>query len=95
MDTQDPLEDTIMSNNSKRFTLSYGTPLLDGSQLHTDLGCLADTDAAKKILLGTYKNPPGTDPDTISMLNLLAHNFRQYRTTTIKFSIITEDFIEY
>ena len=95
LDTQEPLEDAIMSNNSKRFTLSYGSPLLDGSQLHKDLGCLADTDAAKQILLGTYEYPPGTDPDTISMLNLLARNFRKHRTTPLKFSITTKDFIDY
>ena len=50
LDTQIPLEDAIMSNNLKRFTLAYdNSPLLDGSKLHNDLGCLADTDAAKQI----------------------------------------------
>ena len=55
LDAQTPLEDAIMSNNSKSFTLSYGSLLLDRSQLHNDLGCLADTDVVKQILLGTYK----------------------------------------
>ena len=47
LDTQIPLEDAIISNNSKRFTLAYGSPLLHDSQLYTDLSCLVDTDAAK------------------------------------------------
>ena len=96
LDTQTPLEDAIMSNNSKRFTLAYdNSPLLDGSKLHNDLGCLADTDAAKQILLGTYAYHQGTDPDTISMLNMLAHNFRTYGATPINFRITTEDYVAY
>ena len=75
LDTQMPLEDAIMSKNSKRFTLAYGSPLLNDSQLHTDLGGFADTDAAKKILLGIYEYPEGTDLDTTYMFNILAHNF--------------------
>ena len=86
LDTHIPLEDAIMSNNSKRFTLVYGnSPILDGSKLHTDLGCLADTDVAKIILLGTYEYPEGTDPDTISVLNILAHTFRSHRAPPLDF----------
>ena len=95
LDTKIPLEDAIMSNNLKRFTLAYGSPLLDDNQLRTDLGSLADTDAAKKILLGIYEYPEGKYPDTISMLNILAHNYRTYRTTPLKFRITTEDHIAY
>ena len=61
-----------MSNNSARFSLAYGTPLLNGSKLHKDLGTLADTNHAQDILNGVYEFPPDTDPTTISMLNLVA-----------------------
>ena len=70
-------------------------PLLDNSKFHTDLGCLADTDAAKQILLSTYEQPEGTDPDTISMINILAHNFRSHRATPLDFRITTKDYISY
>ena len=48
LDTQLPLEDAIIANNSSSFTIVYNTPLLNDSQIH-DLRCLVDTNVAKKI----------------------------------------------
>ena len=67
LNTQRSVEEAIKKNNSARFSLAYGTPLLNGSKLHKDLGTLADTDHAQNILDGKYTFTSDTDRNAISM----------------------------
>ena len=68
MSDKEGVEEAIMTNNNKRFKLTYGTPLMNGSRLSKDIGLLANTPSAKQILDGTYNFPPGTDSHTIKLL---------------------------
>ena len=74
---------------------AYGTPLLNGSKLHKDLGTLADTNHAQDILDGNYAFTSDTDRHTISMLNLVSSVYQQNKHNTISPQIPTEDFITY
>ena len=84
-----------MKNNDQRFRLPYGTALLNDNELHHDLGYLADTDAAKKILLGTYIYPRDVDPTTISVLKQFATMFQLHKTMPFNFRITTSDYVSY
>jgi hypothetical protein len=54
------VECLIMVNNAARFRLMEDTPPMT-EPLLSDLGYLADTDAAAQILDGTYICPQGTN----------------------------------
>jgi len=64
------VEDKIMKNNEKRFWLTENMPPLM-EPLRTELGFLADTDAAHHILNSTYVCPPGVDGSTAEFLQSL------------------------
>jgi hypothetical protein len=59
-----------MANNAARFRLTEDTPPMT-EPLLSDLGYLADTEAAAQILEGTYICPPGTDDYTRDFLRIL------------------------
>ena len=80
-----------MSNNNERFKLAYGTPLMTGSTLNTDLGFLGNTKSAEKILNGTYNFPPGTDTHTIQLLRCIGQVAQCISHNPINVRISTED----
>ena len=57
----------IKSHLKPKFQIARDALIYRG-QLGKDLGHLADTPAAKAILEGKYKFPPGTDKATIMIL---------------------------
>ena len=60
---KDTVEQKIMENNEIRFQLTESTPPMN-EPLLSNLGFLSDTDAAKRILNGTYICPEGVDAYT-------------------------------
>jgi hypothetical protein len=64
------VEQLIMANNAAHFRLTEDTPPMT-EPLLSDLGYLADTEAAAQILEGTYICPPGTDDYTRDFLRIL------------------------
>ena len=60
---KDTVEQKIMENNENRFRLTENTPPMN-EPLLSNLGFLSDTDAAKRILNGTYICPEGVDAYT-------------------------------
>ena len=60
---KDTVEQKIMENNKIRFQLMESTPHMN-ELLLSNLGFLSDTDAAKRILNGTYICPEGVDAYT-------------------------------
>ena len=60
----------IMEINSAHFRLTKDTPPMQAPLL-SDLGYLANTEAAERILNGTYVCPPGTDDFTCNFLQCL------------------------
>ena len=95
LDSQHSVEEAIMKNNSARFSLAYGTPLLNGSKLHSDLGTLADTHQAQEILDGNYNFTRNTNNTTISMLNLVSSIYHENILNNISSHILPKDFISY
>jgi hypothetical protein len=62
-ESQQDVEAAIMANNEARFRLTEDTPLMQPAFVH-DLGYLGCTEAASRILQGTYECPDGTDDYT-------------------------------
>jgi hypothetical protein len=60
---QATVERLIMENNSAHFHLTEDTPLMM-EPLLLELGYLANTEVAERILAGNYIYPPGTDQYT-------------------------------
>jgi len=61
------VEDKIMQNNEKHFWLTENLPPMI-EPLQSELGFLADTEAARRILNGTYIYPPELDEHTVEFL---------------------------
>jgi hypothetical protein len=55
------MEDACIAENTSRFSQAEGTPPMT-EPLVSELGYLADTDAAESILNGNYDIPEGLDP---------------------------------
>ena len=83
-----------MSNNSEQCMLSYGTPLLNDSTFHHDLGTIVDTIESTAIIQGTYKCLSNTDDTTISLLQLLQQHYNLSHPQ-IDNSITSRDYINY
>jgi hypothetical protein len=64
------VEQLIIKNNAACFRLTEGTPPIM-EPLLLDLGYLAKTAAADKILQGTYIFPQGTDKYTADLMKFL------------------------
>ena len=93
--TQEGVEDVVMKTCDKRFLLTYGSPLMDGGELHSDLGFLGDTPASQSILDGNYVCPPDTDEHVINLLNhfhTIGAHLQNHRSNTL---LSTKDFITY
>jgi hypothetical protein len=60
---QATVERLIIENNSSHFCLTEDTPPMT-EPLLSELGYLANTEAAERILAGNYVCPPGTDQYT-------------------------------
>ena len=54
---QSEVEVLIMDTNRKLFHLIYGILLMDGGNIHKELGTLADITSAKKLLSCDYSLP--------------------------------------
>jgi hypothetical protein len=67
---QATVERLIMENNLARFHLTEDTPPMM-EPLLLELGYLANTEAAERILAGNYVCPPGTDQYTQEFLKYL------------------------
>lgn len=83
-----------MTENTSRFLLCYsahGSEFLRG-QLLQDVGFLADTEAAERILLGTYVPPAGTDDYTRAFIKQIGDIARHHRDNAIPVHIAAEDF---
>ena len=91
---EEAVEEAIMSENQQRFRLAKSSPLSSG-RLYEDLGYIADTEAAQKILDGTYVPPPGTDEHTINLLFEIAEVAKHIRQGSVSLEITVEDFIYY
>lgn len=66
-ETKESVEEKIMENNEKRFRLTESTPPMR-SPLRKELGYLGDTDAARRILSGTYVCPREVDEVTADFI---------------------------
>ncbi len=64
------MEDACITENSSRFSQAESTPLMI-EPLVSDIGYLADTDAAESILEGTYKIPDDLDPYAVNLIQEL------------------------
>ena len=83
-----------MSENHQRFLLAKSSPLSSG-RLYEDLGYIAGTEAAQKILGGTYVPPPGTDEHTVNLLFEIAEVAKHIRQGSVILEIKVDDFIYY
>jgi len=88
------VETMIMANNAARFRLTEDTPPMT-EPLLSDLGYLADTEAAAQILDGTYVSPPGTDTFTRDFLEALQRSPMSAGDNTIDTSFTRDDFRDY
>jgi hypothetical protein len=83
-----------MANNAARFRLTEDTPPMT-ELLLSDLGYLADTEAAAQILEGTYICLPGTDNYTRDFLRILQHPTNVDAADKIDTSFSVSDFQNY
>ena len=74
-----------------RFCTGKAAPIAQG-QLFKDLGHLANTSAAKAILRGDYKFPPGTDEATVRILRAAAKIYSKNKDV-IDLILRHEDFL--
>jgi len=85
------VEAKIMQNNEKRFRLTEGSPPMT-EPLRSDLGFLADTDAARRILDGTYLCPPGVEDCTKNFLQSLQISEPREPEDLIPMTVSKEDY---
>ena len=64
VETEDGVFGTVSRHLAEQFRLSFLAPCCKPGKLFDDIGFLGDTEAASRILLGTYDFPPDTDPAT-------------------------------
>ena len=67
---KDTVKQKIMENNKNHFQLMESTPPMN-ELLLSNLGFLSDTDAARRILNGTYICPEGVDAYTKNFITSL------------------------
>ena len=84
------MENACISENTSRFSQASATPPMI-EPLISDLGYLADTDAAERILAGTYDIPADLDPYAALLIRELRmpDSIRNHPSVTNRFS--TED----
>ena len=71
-------------------TMAQGAPIIQDPRLHQDFGYHADTDAADRILQGTYNYPADMDPYTKLLLQEAHHIFsRMSKEEVVDFVTIT------
>jgi hypothetical protein len=92
-DDRATVERLIMANNAARFRLTEDTPPMT-EPLLSDLGYLADTEAAAQILEGTFICPPGTDDYTRDFLRILQRPTNVDAADKIDTSFSVSDFPE-
>jgi hypothetical protein len=88
------VEQLIMANNAAHFCLMEDTPPMT-EPLLSDLGYLADTEAAAQILDSTYICPPGTDDYTRDFLRILQWPQNVDASDRIDTSFSVSDFQNY
>ncbi len=91
---QATVERLIMENNSAHFHLTEDTPLMM-EPLLLELGYLANTEVAERILAGNYIYPPGTDQYTWEFLKYLQCSPTIDAAKLIDTSFSWEDFWSY
>jgi hypothetical protein len=88
---QATVERLIMENNSACFRLTEDTPPMT-EPLLSELGYLANTEAAERILAGNYVCPPGKDQYTQEFLKYLQRSPTIDAAEQINTSFTWEDF---
>lgn len=91
---KESVERAIMENNTTKFRLTENTPPMQDPLL-SDLGYLADTDAAEQILAGTYECPEGVDEYTRDFLQCLQRPSQIEQDASIDTSISRSDFQDF
>ena len=77
---------------SRRYKMAQGAPLIQDPRLHQDFGYLADTDAADRVLCGTYDYPADMDPYTKLLLQEAHHIFSRMSKEEVVDFVTTTDF---
>lgn len=85
------VEQKIMENNEARFRLTETTPPMT-EPLISDLGFLANTDAARQILEGSYERPDGMSTQTAEFIQSLRLAEPLTEDDMIPASVSKEDF---
>lgn len=93
-DDQESIERKIMENNEKCFRLTETSPPMQ-KPLVSELGYLADTNAATQILQGTYTCPPGVDRYTQQFLASLQATSPVTEENQIPTTVMKEDYQMY
>ena len=73
--------------------LACGNPLLNGSNLYTELWYFADTTTGKDILVGIHIFPPDIDEITMELLQEPANIHWMLRSKKINTRILMEGYI--
>ena len=77
------------------YKTAQGAPIIQDPCLHQDFGYLADTDAADRVLRGTYDYSADMDPYTKLLLQEAHHIFsRMYEEEVVDF-VTTIDFQQF
>ena len=63
--------------------------------MNKELGFLAESEAATKILNGTYEFPPNLDPDMVKMLQQLGETTKTIQSNSTTATISPQDYITY
>ena len=92
--TQVEIEEALSSEHSERFTLAENATINKG-MIFTEIGRLADTDAAESILNGTYVPDDSVDDATREMLIEIGHIAKKLRTQQISLEITDQEFIDH
>jgi len=85
------VEAKIMQNNEKCFLLTENSPPMT-EPLRSELGFLADTDAARRILNGTYICPPGVGERTKEFLQSLKVSEPRELEDLVPMTVSKEDY---
>lgn len=91
---KETVEEKISKTNEARFKLAWDSPPLQ-EPLISELGILGDTEAAERILKGTYVCPPGTDEYTRKFISALQATNLVPEEVGVQTTVSCKDFQNY
>ncbi len=90
--TRSGVGEQVAQTIAARYKMARGAPIIQDPQLHQDFGFLANTNAAERVLAGTYEYPENMDAHTRLLLEEAHSVFSSLSEEEVVDFVTTTDF---